>query len=334
MKKRFAGTAVLVGLAAATAWAFDVLPLKPEIPADNPMSPEKIALGKMLYFDTRLSADDTVSCNTCHNVAGSGTDNLPTSKGIGGQFGGRNAPTVWNAAFLTVQFWDGRAPSLEEQAKGPIINPVEMGMERHEVAIGKIKKVKGYEKPFKKVFGGKDPVTIDNVAKAIAAYERTLITPGSPHDRFMKGDKTAMTAEAQEGMALFGSLGCVACHNGPNFAGPQLPMGTGFFMKFPTFEEGNPYVAKYDLMSDLGRYEATKDPAHKHFWRVPSLRNVEITGPYFHNGKVPTLDEAVRVMAKSQLNRDLTDDQATKLVAFLHSLTGKRPVEKEPKLPK
>lgn len=334
MKMKSVWAMAVVLAAAATAWAFDVLPAKPPIPDDNPMTPEKIELGRMLYFDPRLSADDTVSCNTCHDVTGSGTDNLPTSKGIGGQFGGRNAPTVWNSAFLTVQFWDGRAPTLEEQAKGPIINPVEMGMANHDVAVAKIKKIKGYAKPFKKAFGGKDPIHIDNIAKAIAAYERTLLTPDSPHDRFMQGDKTAMSAEAQEGMALFGSLGCVACHNGPNFAGPQLPMGTGFFMKFPTFEEGNPYIAKYDLTSDPGRFEATKDPAHKGFWRVPSLRNVEITGPYFHNGKVPTLEEAVRVMGRSQLNREIPDDQVAKVVAFLKSLTGKRPAEKAPKLPK
>ncbi len=309
------------------------LPAQPPIPKDNPMTPAKIELGKQLYFDKRLSKDNTVSCNTCHNVMGSGTDNLPVSLGIKGQKGPRNSPTVWNSAFLTVQFWDGREPTLEAQAKGPMINPVEMGLTNHNEGIAKLKKIKGYQDQFKNVFGGKDPINIDNVAKAIAAYERTLITPDSPYDRYKKGDKKAMTPKQIAGMKEFQTAGCTACHNGVNFAGPPLPMGTGFFMKFP-LGEGGPDIKKYKLAEDKGRFEATKDPAHKNFWRIPTLRNVALTAPYFHNGSVSDLKEVVRIMGKEQVNRELKPDQIDKIVAFLHALTGKLPKQTEPKLPK
>lgn len=327
----FAAAALLS--AALGAQAFEALPAKPPVPADNPMSKEKIELGKQLFFDPRLSVDGTVSCNSCHNVMSGGTDNRRVSVGIAGQKGGRSSPTVWNAAFLTAQFWDGRAATLEDQAKGPILNSVEMGMPSKEAAVDRIKAIPGYTSQFKKVFGGSEPVSYDNIAKAIATYERTLVTPNSAFDRYVKGDKKALSPEAQRGMKLVESVGCTACHNGPNFAGPtSLPVGEGFYQKFPTFTD-NDYVTKYKLMDDHGRFEVTKDDADKHMWRVPTWRNVALTAPYFHNGSVATLDEAVRVMAKTQLNKELTNEQVADIVAFLNSLTGEFPKQTLPRLP-
>jgi cytochrome c peroxidase len=239
---------------------------------------------------------------------------------------------VWNAAFLSVQFWDGRAPSLEEQAKGPITNAVEMGMKSHPEVVARLKTIPGYVKSFGEVFGGTDPLTIDNIAKAIAAYERTLLTPNAPYDRYQAGDQSALSDQARAGLQEFQNAGCLTCHNGPILAGPALPQGQGFYMKFPLIA-GSPYEAKYKLTEDKGRAEATKNAADANMWRVPTLRNVALTAPYFHNGSVSTLPEAVRVMAKSQVNRDLTDDQAAKITAFLESLNGERPKQQAPKLP-
>lgn len=321
-------------LIAVSAYAFETLPSKPPIPKDNPQTPAKIELGKQLYFDTRLSVDDSVSCNTCHDVNKGGVDNLQFSKGVKAKFGGRNSPTVWNSAFHSVQFWDGRAASLEDQAIGPMVNPVEMAMADHNMVVAKIRAVPGYVKAFEKVFGKKngDPVNITNIAKAIASFERTLVVANSPFDKYQKGKKDAMTAEAIEGMGLFQSVGCVACHQGPNFSGPSLPVGQGFYMKFPTFA-GTDYDKKYKFSKDLGRYDVTKNNDDKNRFRVPTLRNVALTAPYFHNGAVQELDEAVRVMAKVQLNRDLSSEEVTKLVAFLQSLTGEAPKIKPPTLP-
>ena len=315
-----------------SALALEALPAQAPIPADNPMSAAKVDLGQQLFFDTRLSVDGTISCNSCHNVMGSGTDNRPVSIGVGGQKGGRSAPTVWNSAFLSVQFWDGRAASLEEQAKGPILNPVEMGMPSAAAVVQRIQSIPGYAHAFAKVFGGKTPVTYDHISMAIAAYERTLLTPNSAFDRHMKGDQKAMSAQALRGMKLVAQTGCTGCHMGPDFAGPALPQGSGFYQKFPTFED-NAYVKKYHLEDDMGRYAVTKNDNDRHMWRVPSWRNVALTAPYFHNGSVATLDEAVRVMAKTQLNKTLSDAEVADIVAFLNSLTGEFPNQKMPRLP-
>lgn len=334
MGRRRSNTAVLlfvflfVWSGASAAW--EALPKEVPVPKDNAMSAEKIELGKQLYFDTRMSGSGKVSCNTCHNVMSSGTDGLQFSKGIG--IGDRNSPTVWNSAFWSVQFWDGRAPSLEEQAKGPLINPVEMGMKDHGMVMAAIKKSKGYQESFKKVFGGRNPLTINNVAKAIAAYERTLITPNSAYDKYLAGDKAALSESALRGMNLTKTVGCIACHSGPHFAGPALPMGTGFYQKFPIFP-GNDYDKKYGFSTDPGRMKVTKNEADKNKFRVMSWRNVAKTAPYFHNGSVAKLDEAVRVMAKNQLNKDLKDDEVKDIVAFLESLTGEFPLQTAPELP-
>lgn len=313
-----------------TALAFEPLPEQPPIPADNPMSAAKVALGKQLFFDPRLSIDGTVSCNSCHNVMSSGTDNRSVSVGVGGQKGGRSAPTVWNAAFLTAQFWDGRAATLEDQAKGPILNPIEMGMPDKQAVIDRLSKIPGYVEQFDDVFNGE--LSYENVAKAIAAYERTLLTPNSAFDRYMKGDKEALSPEAERGMKTVRDVGCTACHTGADFAGPKMPTGEGFYQKFPTFA-GTDYEKKYHLADDLGRYTVTKNDSDRNMWRVPSWRNVALTAPYFHNGSVATLDEAVRVMAKTQLDKKLSDRQVRDIVAFLNSLTGEFPEQTLPRLP-
>lgn len=325
-------TAILVALSTGPgARAQEALPKQPPIPKDNPMTPAKIELGKQLYFDPRLSRPGTISCNSCHNVMAGGDDNRAFSVGFKAQLGGRSAPTVWNAAYQSIQFWDGRAPTLEEQAKGPLINPVEMGMDAHAIVIERITKVKGYVSQFEKVFGPK-AMNIDNVAKAIGAYERTLITPNSPFDLFVRGNKKAMTTAQIKGFETFKTVGCVACHSGANFSGPALPIGTAFFQKFPTFPDKE-LEQKYGFSKDVGRADVTKEESDKNLWRVPTLRNIALTAPYFHNGSVQTLNQAVRVMAKLQLNRVLTDQEAGELETFLGALTGQFPKQTLPRLP-
>ena len=304
-----------------------------QVPADNPITPEKVELGKQLYFDGRLSKDGTVSCNSCHNLAAAGADNKPVSTGVGGTPGTRNSPTVWNAAFHNAQFWDGRAPSLEEQAKGPLVNPVEMAMPNLDAVTARVKAIPGYVTQFDKVFG-KNSVNIDNIAKAIATYERTLISGNSKFDNFRFLDKNALSQAEFDGFQVFRQqAGCVECHMGPDFAGPPpLARGQGFYQKFPRFPD-NALVAKYKLLEDGGRYNATKQESDRHVYRVPTLRNVKETAPYFHNGLVPTLDEAVRLCGKGGNNLDLTESQVKPIVAFLGTLSGKFPEQKPPKLP-
>jgi cytochrome c peroxidase len=317
---------------ARSAVEWQALPTVAPAPADNPTTAAKVRLGKMLFFDPRLSSTGTVSCFSCHNVMEGGDDHRPVSIGVEAQRGGRNAPTVFNAAFLSAQFWDGRAATLEAQAKGPPANPIEMGMKSLEAVIYRIRLIPGYKPFFEQAFGSADVVTMDNAAKAIAAYERTLITPGSAYDRYVQGDRKALTAQQVRGMSEFAAAGCAACHQGPNFSGPSLPMGQGFFMKFPVYPQ-SPYVAKYDLMKDPGRYEVTHNPADRNVWRVPGLRNLLYTAPYMHNGSVKSLPEAVRVMASTQLNRELPAAQVGDITAFLESLTGPFPKQTMPRLP-
>ncbi len=313
------------------AYDWQALPDTPPIPADNPQTAEKIALGKQLFFDPRFSSTGTVSCHSCHNLTDSGADGLRVSIGVHGFSGPRNAPTVWNAAFHSVQFWDGRASSLEEQAKGPVVAGVEMGMKSLDKALLRVAKIPGYVTQFNAIFPGDNSLSIDNAAKAVAAFERTLITPNSAYDRYVKGDKSALSAQQIRGMNSFASIGCIACHRGPAFNGPTLPQGFGFYIDFPFHD--NPYVKKYDLRDDDGRYAITGNKHDKHKYRVPTLRNVALTAPYFHNGRVQTLEEAVRVMAPSQLHKTLNDEQVADIVAFLNTLTGEFPEITLPRLP-
>lgn len=308
-----------------------VLPRKAPEPRDNISNVHKVELGKQLFFDPRISKDGTISCNSCHNVMSSGTDNRPVSAGVGGQLGGRSAPTVFNAAFYSALMWDGRKTSLEDQATGPLTNPIEMAMPSNDAVVERLKQIDGYSEKFAKAFGGKDTLNIDNVAKAIAAYERTLITPNSPFDRWARGDSSALSASAQRGFSKVNEVGCTSCHSGPGFSGPPLPTGTAFLQKFPVFTD-NDYVKTYDLLADEGRKNVTKEEADSHMFRVPTWRNVAITAPYFHNGKVLTLQEAIRVMAKTQLNKNLSANEVDDIYNFLVSLTGSVPEQKMPRL--
>ncbi|MBL8246984.1 MAG: c-type cytochrome [Candidatus Competibacter sp.] len=325
--------AALTGAALAADGQWQALPDQAPAPADNPTTAAKVELGKMLYFDTRFSLTGTVSCFSCHNVMEGGDDHRPTSIGVHGQVGGRNAPTVWNAAFHSAQFWDGRAPTLEDQAKGPPANPIEMGMANLAATIGRIRAIPGYKPYFEAAFGKGEVMSMDNAAKAIAAYERTLITPNSAYDLYVKGDKTAMNEQQLRGMATFAKTGCATCHSGPAFSGPvNLAIGQGFLMKFPVFP-GSAYDTQYKLSEDLGRYTVTQKDADKNLWRVQTLRNLIYTAPYFHNGSVKSLDEAIRVMAKTQLNKDLSTDEVKDIVVFLSALDGPFPQQTMPRLP-
>jgi cytochrome c peroxidase len=325
----FVMTAALLSSLPALAW--EALPDAAPAPEDNPTTAAKVELGKMLYMDPRFSSTGTVSCNSCHNVMEGGDDSRSTSMGVHGKVGGRNAPTVWNSAFHSVQFWDGRADTLEDQAKGPVANPVEMGMKDVDTAMDRVRQIQGYKPYFEKAFG-KDSMTVDNAAKAVAAFERTLITPNSPYDRYVKGDKKAMTAQQVRGMETFASAGCTSCHSGAAFNGPAMPLGKGFYAKFPTFAD-NDYNRKYKFSDDKGRADVTGNEADTNMFRVATLRNITDTAPYFHNGSVNDLSEAVRVMAKTQLNKDLKDKEVEDIVAFLSALTGEYPEITMPRLP-
>ena len=330
--KTLACVAVLAVFGGTASAAWQALPDEAPAPADNPITAEKVELGKMLFFDPRFSETGTVSCFSCHNVMEGGDDHRSVSIGVHGQAGGRNAPTVWNSAFLSSQFWDGRAATLEEQAVGPVTNPIEMGMGSLDDALGRLQAIPGYKQYFDSAFGAGDNVTMENAAKAIASYERTLITPDSPYDRYVNGDKDALSPQEIRGMNAFEEVGCVSCHSGAAFNGPAMPSGKGFFVKFPTFE-GSRSIDKFDLLADEGRFEATGNEADKHVWRVPTLRNLMYTAPYFHNGAIKSLDEAVVVMAETQLNKQVAAEQVADIVSFLESLTGEFPVQTMPRLP-
>lgn len=323
--------AVLMIASAPVLASWEALPEVAPAPEDNPTTAAKVTLGKMLFMDPRFSSTGTVSCNSCHNVMEGGDDSRTFSMGVHGKTGGRNAPTVWNSAFHSVQFWDGRADLLEDQAKGPVTNPVEMGVSEIEQAMDKVRAIPGYKPYFDEAFG-KDSMTVDNAAKAVAAFERTLITPNSAYDKYVKGDKKAMTAEQVRGMETFASTGCTSCHSGGAFNGPKMEFGQGFYAKFPTFAD-NKYNDRYKLSADKGRESATRNAADAHMYRVPTLRNITDTAPYFHNGSVNDLSEAVRVMAKTQLNKDLSDKDVKDIVAFLAALTGPYPEIMMPRLP-
>jgi cytochrome c peroxidase len=287
---------------------FKPLPMTMPAPADNPTTPEKVALGKMLFFEPRLSKSDGISCNSCHNLATGGVDNLPTSLGHLAQLGGRNAPTVLNAGLEIAQFWDGRAPSLEEQAKGPILNPVEMALPSKEMAIERLRSMPEYVERFRQAFPqDKEPLTYDNIAKAIAAFERTLLTP-SRFDKFLNGDTSALSANEQQGLQLVMGKACITCHNG-------VGAGGGMYQKFGIF-------GTYEHSDDPGRYTLTKKEQDRSVFKVPMWRNVTRTAPYFHDGAVWELKDAIRTMGQLQLNKQLTDDEVDRIADFLHSLEG------------
>jgi cytochrome c peroxidase len=277
-----------------------------------------VELGKKLYFDTRLSKSGFISCNSCHNLSMGGTDNLKTSIGDHWQQGPINAPTVLNSSMNLAQFWDGRAKDLKAQAGGPIANPGEMASS-HELAVEVLQSIPGYVAEFKTVFGS-DKVDIDGVTKAIAAFEETLVTPNSRFDKWLMGDKAALTKAEQEGYQLFEDSGCVACHNGP-------AVGGNSFQRMGVVE---PYIATSPAE---GRVGVTKDEADRFNFKVPTLRNVELTYPYFHDGEAATLGQAVDIMGRIQLGKSFTETENAKIVAFLKTLTGDQPSFMMPILP-
>jgi cytochrome c peroxidase len=302
---------------------FKPIPAQPPALKKNPSSPAKVELGKMLYFDPRLSASQLISCNTCHNVGLAGADLQAVATGHGWQKGPRNSPTVLNAVYNVAQFWDGRAEDLAEQAKGPVQASVEMN-NQPEALVQTLKSIPGYPPLFRKAFPGEqDPVTFDNVAKAIEVFEATLLTPDAPFDRYLKGDRKALSPAQQQGLATFLDKGCVTCHDGVNVGGADyFPFGV---VEAPSDEIRPP--------GDEGRLKVTNTAADKYVFRSPSLRNVALTQPYFHAGTVWKLEDAVKVMGSAQLGATLTDDEAARITDFLRALTGRQPLVEHPILP-
>lgn len=298
-------------------------PIQP-IPINFHYDRAKVELGKKLFFEPRLSKSGWITCNSCHNLSTGGTDNLPTSIGHKWFFGPINSPTVLNARFNLAQFWDGRAKDLKEQAGGPIANPIEMGS-NHELAVDILQSIPEYVQWFSEVYGEKEEfediiITVDRVTDAIAAFEETLTTPNSKFDYWLKGYDEYITEKEKEGYVLFKNKGCIACHNG-------IGVGGNSFQKFGT-------AKPYDKDTQTpGRYDVTKEEKDKYVFKVPLLRNIELTAPYFHDASTWNLSEAVNIMAEYQLGLKLTDDETDKIVAFLRTLTGEQPEIIFPTLP-
>lgn len=310
----FLGMGVVVGAWAGAPQNEPIVPVEPAKITDV----GKVELGKKLFFDPRLSKSGFISCNSCHNLSMGGSDNLPTSIGHNWHQGPINSPTVLNSGLSVAQFWDGRAKTLAEQAGGPIANPGEMGF-THDLAVDVIRSIPQYRDAFKAVYGA-EVINIDNVTDAIGAFEETLVTPDAPFDRWLKGDQKAISQKALEGYQLFKSVGCVACHNGEAVGGSS-------FQKMGVVE---PYATTNPAEGVAG---LTGKDADRMRFKVPTLRNVELTYPYFHDGAYWKLEEAVDIMARLQLGRKLSDDEVGKIVAFLKTLTGDQPDFKLPILP-
>jgi cytochrome c peroxidase len=321
-----------VGCSSATEEKAGLTPDSPQLKAfapvpavmeddSNPITEQKVDLGRMLYYEPRLSKGQDISCNDCHELDKYGVDGEPTSDGHKGQRGDRNSPSVYHAAGHFSQFWDGREPNVEEQAKGPILNPVEMALASDKDAVKVLKSIPEYVSLFKAAFPDvDDPVTYDNMAKAIGAFERKLVTPAR-WDSFLEGDATALTEAELDGLNEFLGANCQTCHMGPY-------LGGGLFQKLGI-------VKAWPDDSDTGRHKVTGNESEKMMFKVPSLRNVAETGPYFHDGKVPALHEAVGNMAEYELGSVLTPEQIDSIVVFLESLTGEIPVDyiQKPELP-
>lgn len=326
--------AVLVALPAARAAddellrqareLFSPIPQTPPDIPDNPLTKEKIELGRMLYFDPRLSSSHLISCNTCHNVGMGGDDNLETSIGHGWAKGPRNAPTVFNSVFNAAQFWDGRAKDLKEQAKGPVQAGVEMNNTPERV-VATLKSIPEYVERFRRAFPGeKDPVTFDNMARAIEAFEATLLTPDSRFDQFLRGRADALNAQEKRGLALFMEKGCAGCHNGVNLGGHD-------YYPFGVVERPGAEVLPPE---DKGRFKVTRTADDEYVFRAAPLRNIALTAPYFHSGRVWNLRQAVAIMGDAQLGKGVLSDQdIDDITAFLKTLTGRQPRVEYPVLP-
>jgi cytochrome c peroxidase len=318
---------------------FEPIPATPPVFPDDPATPEKLALGKMLFFEPRLAEGRDLSCATCHNISLGGVDGGAISGGHNAQLAGREVQTVLNAVFNKSQYWDGRATGLKDQVVnsvmanpkamlktrgGPMaINPAELAATKQH-AIAELKQMPEYVEAFKKAFPySSDPLVYDNVGRAIALFEASLITPDAPFDRWLTGDDAALTDVQKAGLALFIGKGCASCHNGVNIGG-------GAYAKFGVVASP---PAEYLPADDLGRYSVTKNIADKYAFKIPSLRNVELTAPYFHNGATFDLSKAVAVMGETQLGVRLSDEEKDRIVAFLKSLTGTQPQIVLPILP-
>lgn len=286
------------------------------------LTPERVELGRMLYFEPRLSRSHFISCNSCHAIGTGGADNVPSSIGHGWQEGPRNAPTTFNAVFNAAQFWDGRAADLREQATGPVEASVEMNNTPDRV-VATLKSIPGYVEAFEAAYPDTDePVTYENMAEAIEAFEATLLTPNSPFDRFLAGEDS-MSQEELEGLSFFRSRGCVTCHNGVNLGGQAyFPFGV-------VAKPGGEVLPE----SDKGRFMVTQTPSDEYVFRASPLRNVELTAPYFHSGQVWDLVEAVRIMGSAQLGQTLDEYEAQRIADFLRTLTGEQPRVEYPILP-
>ena len=284
--------------------------------AGDPNTPEAI-LGKKLYYDEQLSLTGKMSCNTCHPIANYGVDNLPTSPGHDGTLGTRNSPTTFNAWFHTTQFWDGRSPDLADQAKGPILNPIEMGMQSAEDVIATLKADETYQKMFTEAFpNDESPINFDRFADAVAAFEGTLATPAA-FDDFLDGESNALTENQKEGLSLFIESGCITCHIGPGLGGTMM-------QRFGLVH-GPYYDYTNSTLKDKGVAEVSGKESDMYIFKTPSLRNIEKTAPYFHDGSVESLHEAVKIMSYIQLGRELSDDEIEKMISFFESLTGEIP---------
>jgi len=334
------GLYLLSGLVVAAPMNTGGLPFKPllespPIPLDNLQTKEKIELGKQLFFDPRLSARSNYSCNSCHNLTTTGDDGRVLSIGADGRVGTRNTPSLWNVAYQTVYHWDGAAATLEQEFMQHVVDPDIMGLDSVDVLLARLREIPAYREQFETVFSS-TPITIYQVAQAVAAFERTLVIKDAPYDRYLMGDETAISDQAQRGFASFIEVSCASCHFWVNLAGPipglALQQGEGFYELFPNYP-GTAYEQQYGLADDLGRYNLTGRKIDIRKWRMPGLRNIELTAPYFHNGSVADLDEAVRVMAKVQLHSELTDEQVADIVAFLKTLTSVTPTIAAPELP-
>ncbi len=307
-----ASTAALHADALSDSYLAMFRPLPSEAPSpQNELSQARIDLGRMLYFDNRLSKGSKISCNSCHMLERYGQDNLPFSPGHDGKLGGRSSPSTFNAALHLAQFWDGRAPSVEEQAKGPVLNPIEMGVPDAATAVALLKSIPGYVEAFKAAFPGEaDPVTYDNFGKAVGAFERKLVTP-SRWDDYLKGDKNALSAAELKGYETFAKVGCATCHNG-SAVGGAMYQKLGLVKAWPD-------------LKDNGRMDATKQESDKHMFKVASLRNVTETAPYLHDGSVKTLEQMVSMMGEYQLGKKLSDEEVTSIITFLKALKGDLP---------
>lgn len=302
--------------------SFQAIPTTPPVLKSNPITPAKVDLGRMLFFDPRLSSSWLISCNTCHNLGLGGGDLLETSIGHGWQKGPRNSPTVLNAVFNLAQFWDGRAKDLKEQAMGPVQAAVEMNSNPKR-AVATLKSIPEYVQRFQKAFGGADAVTFENMARAIEAFEATLLTPHSRFDQFLNGKLDALNAQEKQGLEVFLSKRCTTCHSGVNLG------GTGYF-PFGVVEKPGAEILP---PQDKGRFAVTRTASDEYVFKSPSLRNIELTPPYFHSGKVWDLQQAVAIMGESQLGATLTPKETEAITTFLRTLTGEQPNVSYPVLP-